>query len=145
MKTFPTLRSPHGFRRTLCLLIFALTFLAAACRDSVTGPKEDRVRLGSWGGAAAGLEVTETGATAKFSCGRGIISQPLILDREDRFDVPATHFIEIGPASISHPARYTGRADGNRMTLTVMLLDTGQVFGPFNLVFGRTFNGPVCA
>jgi len=144
MRNFFSLFSSRESRRAVPVHFTILILFAAACGDSVSGPEKGRVRLGTWGGDSAGLEVTETGATARFSCGRGIVTQPLLLDRNGRFDVPATHFIEIGPASLRHPARYTASTDGNRMTLTVTILDSGQVFGPFRLVFGRTFNGPVC-
>lgn len=37
---------------------------------------------------------------------------------------------------VSHPARYTGRVDGLRMTLTVTITDTGQRLGTFTLTLG---------
>ena len=120
--------------------------LATACHESVSGPgpKEDRVRPGSWGGTTAGLEVTETSATAAFVCARGRIDQPILLDRENRFDVSGTYIVEVGPGSFPYPARYSGRIDGDRMILTVRRLDSDQVVGPYNLTFGVSFRGIFC-
>ncbi len=140
--------SDHAHRESLrvpaVLLAALFIWFTAACHESVTGPKEARVRIGSWGGSAAGLEVGETGATAASVCARGRIDQPIVLDRENRFDVTGTYIVEVGPASLPYPARYSGQIDGDRMILTVRRLDSDQVVGTHNLNFGVSFRGIPC-
>lgn len=134
-------------RLLLTRLVLLAILVTSACSDSATGPTEGRVKTGVWGGTSAGLQVTQTGATARFSCGRGQIDEPLILDRDGRFDVFGTYFVEVGPSSIPHTARFLGRIEGNELTLTVRLLDTNQNphIGTFVLTFGILFQGPFCA
>lgn len=140
--------SDHAHRESLrvpaALLAALLILFTAACHESVTGPKEGRLRVGSWGGTAAGLEVAETGATAAFACARGRIDQPIVLDRENRFDVSGTYIVEVGPASLPYPARYSGQIDGDRMILTVKRLDLDQTVGTYTLTFGVSFRGIFC-
>ncbi len=132
------------WRARIVLLGALLTALTAACHESVTGPKEGRLRVGSWGGTAAGLEVAETSATAAFVCARGRIDQPIVLDRENRFDVSGTYIVEVGPVSLPYPARYSGQIDGDRMILSVKRLDSDQVVGTHTLTFGVSFRGIFC-
>jgi hypothetical protein len=64
------------------------------------------------------------------------------VDRSGRFDVKGTHTPEHGgpvredEKLISRPARYAGRVDGGRMTLTVTLTDSGEILGTFALTQG---------
>jgi hypothetical protein len=127
--------------RAASLLILLMVLLPSACGDSVTGPREGRVRSGIWGGDAAGLMVTEAGAAANFTCGVGRIEQALRVDVRGRFDVTGVYFDAGGPVRENnpHPARFVGRADAKSLELTVQLLDSGRVLGPFSLSFGRTF------
>ena len=37
---------------------------------------------------------------------------------------------------VSRPARYVGRVDGRRMTLTVTVTDSGEILGTFALTYG---------
>jgi hypothetical protein len=64
------------------------------------------------------------------------------VNRSSSFDVTGTHTAEHGgpvregEVLISRPARYAGRVDGTRMTLTVTLTDTAEVLGTFLLTHG---------
>lgn len=121
--------------------VFLLAILSAsACQESITGPKVGRVRSGTWGSDEAGLSVSVDGATAQFNCGSGRIGQPLLVDSRGRFDVPGIYFVTAGPGNGNpRQARFTGRANDNTLELSVQLLDTGQVLGPFSLSFSREF------
>ena len=114
--------------------------LSVGCRDSVTGPSSARVRLGIWGGEAAGLQVTESGGTASFLCGQGTIDEPMLLDRDGRFDVSGTLEGKLPP---SRPARYSGRVDGDRIILTVRLRDS-DFEATHSLTYGILFPGRIC-
>ena len=123
--------------------IFPLVVLFTACSDSssATGPKDGKVRLGSWGGDHAGLTIRAEGGTLEYDCATGTIDEPFVVDAEGRFDLRGTHVrehggpIRVGEEPDRHPARYTGRTDGNRMTLTVTMTDLDQTVGTFTLTF----------
>lgn len=117
--------------------------LAGVACSTPTGP-DARVPAGRWGGDHAMLDVTAAGGRIEYDCAHGELAGPLTLDRSGRFDVTGTHTPEHGgpiredERLVSHPARYEGRVDGGRMTLTVTLRDTGQVLGTFALTQGAT-------
>jgi hypothetical protein len=113
---------------------------ALACSTPI-GPGES-VAAGTWGGQHVALEVTTDGGRIEYDCAHGDLGEPLELDQSGRFDVTGTHTREHGgpvredEKSESRPARYAGRIDQGRMTLTVTLSDTGEILGTFALTKG---------
>lgn len=104
----------------------------------------DRCHVGTWGGRHIQLVVQEEGATAEYDCATGTIDGPLRPDKEGNFEARGTYQFERGgprrpgePRQRSHPARYRGWTDGDRMRLTVTLSDTGSEVGSFSLDLGR--------
>jgi hypothetical protein len=104
----------------------------------------ERVATGPWGGPNMEIEVTDTGARVDYSCGRGRITQPLVLGTGGRIDVKGTYVKEHpGPQREDEdgeeglPARYIGRVEGRTMTLTVTLPDTKEDVGTFTLTLGK--------
>ena len=105
----------------------------------------EMLREGLWGGAHVGLTVTAAGAEVEFDCAHGEIGRRIELDAEGRFDVAGTFVPEGGPVSVpvngdavqkSLPARYLGRVEGEKMTLTVTLTETGNTLEEFSLSHG---------
>jgi hypothetical protein len=103
----------------------------------------DGLQAGKWGGEHISLEVTEGGAVVEYDCAHGTIGRRIIPDRKGRFDVPGT-FVEESGGPVregarpkSYPARYTGRVNGGRMSVTVTRGDTQEVIGRFTLVRGQ--------
>ena len=98
--------------------------------------------LGGWGGEHVQLTVNEANAIVEFDCAHGTLDQPVIADRDGRFDVPGTFVREPGgpvrPGEVpdQHPAQYAGVVDEQTMMLTVTLTDQSQTIGPFALVQG---------
>ena len=119
-----------------------LMVAAIAC-SSPTGPG-DRLAISMWGGEHVALEVTAEAGRIEYDCAHGDLGEPLVVDRSGRFDVTGTHTPEHGgPARedeklVSHPARYVGRVDGDRMTLTVTVTvtNTAETLGTFALTRG---------
>jgi hypothetical protein len=113
---------------------------ALACSTPIS--PGDRVGAGTWGGEHVALDVTTNGGRIEYDCAHGDLGEPLELDQSGRFDVTGTHTREHGgpvredEKSESRPARYAGRVDGRRMTLTVTLMDTGEILGTFALTQG---------
>lgn len=100
------------------------------------------VATGLWGGRGIGLQVDERGAQVEYDCAHGEITGPLALNDRGEFEASGKHVRETpGPTRVGvkdeHPARYTGRVQGERMTLTVTLTDTQEQIGTFTLERGR--------
>src|SRR6185503_15761872 len=120
-----------------------LMVAAIACSSPI-GP-EDRLPTGTWGGEHVALEVTAEAGRLEYDCAHGDLGEPLVVDRSGRFDVTGTHTPEHGgpvredEKLASHPARYVGRVDGNRMTLTVTVTVTNaaETLGTFTLTRGE--------
>lgn len=101
------------------------------------------ILLGEWGGDHIRLLLTETGGTLEYDCAHGTIDQPFVVDSAGRYQLTGTHTREHGgpirrdEKPDKRPARYTGVADGDTMTLTVTLTDSNEVLGTFTLMRGR--------
>lgn len=102
-----------------------------------------RLPTGAWGGEHVNLDATTTGARLEFDCAHGTITQALMLDTRNSFDVPGTYAQEHGgPVRIdekpnTHPARYTGRVAGQTLTLTITLTDSQEKIGTYTLTRGQ--------
>ncbi len=114
------------------------------CAGALAAPDEtSRSLSGTFGGTGAGLDATEKVIRLTFDCATGSIEGPVALDAEGRFDVSG-RFEREGPGP-THPdspkgggtARYTGRLEGETLTLSVRPAGSDQVLGPFTLTRGR--------
>lgn len=109
-----------------------------------TGTKTGPILPSEWGGLHMGMVVLAGGATIEYDCATGTIDEPLTVDASGRFDVRGTHSrghggpVLIGETPERRPARYSGSTDGNSMTLSVTLTESGQVLGPFTLARGAS-------
>jgi hypothetical protein len=114
-----------------------VTLLLAGCSS-------DRmdVPAGSWGGANVELEVTATGASARFGCGAvGRIDGALRVDGIGAFSVDGTYEPRLvlgGPRA----AHYTGRIRGTSMHLAVAIGSAAPQ--GFDLVAGRAGSFDPC-
>jgi hypothetical protein len=112
-------------------------------RRTPIGPPIQLLRTGGWGSPqSSGLDnrlltVTSAGATFRSECSNGVIEEAIVLDATGRFDLPGTYQIQVGPTGPPHLARYLGFAIGETLTLTIMLAEDSQTFGPFTLTFGQ--------
>lgn len=104
--------------------------------------EERRVAEGSWGGNHLRLSVRGDGADLEFDCAHGSISAPFVLDAEGGFDLPGTYTregpgpIRIGREPTARPARYAGRVEDSRMTLTVKLEGSDKSLANYTLTRG---------
>lgn len=104
--------------------------------------EEGRVAEGSWGGMHLRLSVGRDGAFLEFDCARGQIAAPFEIDSEGRFDLPGTYTregpgpIRIGREPSARPARYSGRVEGARMTLSVKLEGADTPLAEYTLTHG---------
>lgn len=116
-----------------------LVSLAACTGASESGP--DQVPAGSWGGQHVALAVTVDGGSLEFDCAHATIGEPLRLE-DGRFSVAGVYVREprgperVGEPEDSHPARFEGTLEGDRLTFTVRLTDGGETIGSFTVVQG---------
>jgi hypothetical protein len=110
--------------------------LIVACVEPLTGP----MAPGEWGGEHIGMVVTPGGAALEYDCAEGTIDQPLRPVR-GKFDLSGVHYPGMGgPIGVDRtqprPARYLGTVTETRMSLVVILTDTGESVGIFILIRG---------
>jgi hypothetical protein len=98
---------------------------------------------GAWGGQHLQATLTDSGGTLQYDCASGTISDPLVPDERGQVLAPGIHSpghggpIMLGEVPPQLPARYNGTVNGDRLTLTVTLTETGEKVGTFELVRGQ--------
>ncbi len=99
--------------------------------------------VGEWGGEHISLTLSLTGGTVEYDCAHGTIAEAIVPGNDGNFSTSGVHVLEHGgpiredEIPDEHPAVYSGWTNGNRMTLTVTLTDTGAVLGPYELRLGE--------
>ena len=127
-----------GWKRVLAGACCAALLVAAGARA-----EGGRVAEGLWGGQHVSMSVTEEGARLEFDCARGQIDAPFETDADGRFDLPDTYTrhgpgpIRVGKTPTARPARYAGRVEGSRMTLSVRLANSDKPLAEYALTRGE--------
>jgi hypothetical protein len=122
--------------------VLLAAFCCVACGDARTAPPA--VVTGDWGGVHAGLIATPDSGTLEYDCAAGRITEPLRPRSDGSFTALGTHSpghggpIRIDEVVPKRPARYTGRVDGDHLTLTVVMTDSAVTVGTFDLYRGRS-------
>lgn len=137
-------------RRTVPVFLI-LTLALTACADAPTvTPSSTSVLIGTWGGDHAGLVATSAGGTMEYDCAVGRITGPLLPASDGRFAASGTHTpghggpVRVDEVVSNRPASYSGRVDGDLMTLSVVMTDSNVVVGIFQLTRGRSPNVVKC-
>jgi hypothetical protein len=138
-----TERRRHAYASAMILARFPVAAAAAlslaACGESPTAADI----VGAWGGEHVALTIAATGAALEFDCAHGSIEERIVPDADGGFDVAGIYVrehggpVREGEPPDSHPARYTGRIDGSRMTLTVLLTDDPAFAASYTLRRGE--------
>lgn len=129
-------------RAFFCTL--ALSMLLA-CASSAAERGRGRLEAGSWGGPHIRLDVAEDGtAVFELDCAHGTITAPIVPDRAGAFQAEG-RYVREGPGPVREgqgeegvPARYAGKVDGGKLTLTITLSGAGEEAGTFELIHGKT-------
>lgn len=125
--------------RLLVLSVLACCSVATTCGVDVTAPE----MVGEWGGEHISLSVSLSQSTLEYDCAHGTIEESIEPDGDGNFTVAGIHVLEHGgpiqqdQVPDEHPARYEGWTNGDRMTLTVILTDTGLEIGTYSLRLGE--------
>ena len=141
-------------RRTIAFA-FALALGAIiACEQSPTAPwrpTNGAVGLGTWSSTAMGIEITETSGRVVFPfCATGTIIVPITVREDGTFDQTGTYQTLGQNPQVARWARYLGRVDTRRMTITVLLGDPiapggRDVYGSYDLSYNDDLpDQPTC-
>jgi hypothetical protein len=116
--------------------------LVSSCQAAVApplpGPGPYPV-TGAWGGVHVSLVLQESGGMLEYDCASGEIDGPLRTDSAGRFSAVGYHTPgQGGPEREGYvpprqPATYSGRVQGDVMTLLVSIPSTGVQIGPLTL------------
>jgi len=122
-----------------------LAVVAAACSSAATTtvpPFDGNIPLGNWGGENAGMIVSDTAMHLHIGCTYGDASGRVPVGSGGQFDVAGSYLLRAYPIAIGPtvPARFTGRLDGDKVTITATIDDTVQqkqvVLGPVTVTYG---------
>ncbi len=134
------------FRTCLALLIVSLvpaTCLTQQRLSATPAQSNDDAPNNVWGGEHVEMEFTKDGANLDFDCATGTIGQPISPDSNGKFQVSGTYTREMpGPTPRNgRPASaavYSGTIRGNTMQLEVILADSKESVGVFQLAKGSS-------
>jgi hypothetical protein len=122
-----------------------LAAVAVACSSAATAtvpPFDGNIPLGNWGGENAGMIVSDTAMHLHIGCTYGDASGRVPVGSGGQFDVAGSYLLRAYPIAIGPtvPARFTGRLDGDKVTITATIDDTVQqkqvVLGPVTVTYG---------
>lgn len=114
--------------------IVALPILAGCSNDPVGVVPGD-----FFGGEGVLLTIRDFGADLEWDCAAGRIEEAFETARDGSFELDGTHTPGMGgpiredDPPRTEPARYAGRVSGSRMTLSVVLPESGVTLGPYDL------------
>src|SRR5829696_5215472 len=124
-------------------LIITFAVLVVACSAGTTAPPYDgTLPLGTWGGENSGMIVSDTAMHLHVACTYGDVSGRISLSANGQFDVAGSYLLRAYPIVIgpTMPARFVGRVEGGRATITVTVNDTVErksvVLGPVVVTWG---------
>jgi hypothetical protein len=134
---------PGVVRHVTVVAGVAACVIVAACSSTSTVPVFDgSLPLGTWGGDNTGMIVGDTAMHLHVACTFGDVSGRVPLGANGQFDVAGSYMLRAYPITVgpSVPARFVGRVDGAKATITVTVNDTVEhktvVLGPVVLTWG---------
>ena len=130
-------------RALACLCLAAAVGLACSSAATTTVPPFDgNLPLGNWGGENAGMIVSDAAMHLHIGCTYGDASGRVPVGSGGQFDVTGTYMLRAYPIAVGPavPARFTGRLDGAKITVTATVTDTVRdttvVLGPVTVTYG---------
>ncbi len=137
----------------LSVIVASVVFCAACSTTTPPAPSDGKLGIGTWGGDSAGFIVGDSSAHLHIACTFGDIKGRIPVSASGEFDVAGTYLLRAYPVAVgpSLPARFVGRVQGNRVTVTVTVNDTVMkamvVRGPVTAQLGTApalANCPIC-
>ena len=128
------------FQSRLTILFLLISVFAVMSSENKNQPLPSAETV--WGGTHVRLVITSNGAEVEFDCAHGEIKGPFKTDAHGRFDVPGTFVRERGgpvrsdETESGEPVRYSGRIEGDKMSLTITLSHNNEKLDEFSLTRG---------
>jgi hypothetical protein len=116
--------------------------LVACAATTSSLPPDGLLPLGTWGGDNSGMIVGDTAMHLHVGCTFGDVSGRISIAANGTFDVQGSYMLHAFPIAVgpSVPARFVGKVDGAKTTVTVTVNDTvGKqtvVLGPVVVTLG---------
>lgn len=113
------------------------------CVGATLSPFNGELAIGTWGGDAAGMIVSDTSMHLHVGCTYGDVSGRVAVSN-GAFDVSGSYLLRAYPVAVgpTMPARFTGTVTGKVATITATVDDTVQhqtvVKGPVVVTLGVT-------
>ena len=129
--------------RSWTVLIAAMFLLGCSGTVGNLSPLSGELTVGTWGGEAAGMIVSDTSMHLHIGCTYGDVSGRVAVTN-GAFDVSGSYMLRAYPVTVGPtvPARFTGKVTGNIATITATIDDTIQhqtvVKGPVVVMLGKT-------
>ena len=125
------------------LLVIACSAGLIGCSATTSSPPPDGLLpLGTWGGENAGMIVGDMATHLHIGCTFGDVSGRVAVGTNGSFDVQGSFTLRAFPIVVgpSVPARFVGKVEGARTTVTVTVNDTVEkktvVLGPVVVTLG---------
>ena len=126
-------------------LVHPVAAIVVACSSAATTtvpPFDGNLPIGNWGGENAGMIVSDTAMHLHIGCTYGDASGRVPVGSGGQFDVTGSYMLRAYPIAVGPtvPARFTGRLDGAKVTVTATVNDTTRdttvVLGPVTVTYG---------
>lgn len=135
--------NPRGRTLALAPVAAAVVIACSSATTTTTVPPFDgNLPLGNWGGENAGMIVSDTAMHLHIGCTYGNASGRVPVGSGGQFDVAGSYMLRAYPIAVGPtvPARFTGRLDGAKVTITATVDDTVRdttvVLGPVTVTYG---------
>lgn len=135
--------NPRERALSLALVAAAVVIGCSSATTTTTVPPFDgNIPLGNWGGENAGLIVSDTAMHLHIGCTYGDASGRVPVGSGGQFDVTGSYMLRAFPIAVGPtvPARFTGRLDGAKVTITATVNDTVRdttvILGPVTVTYG---------
>jgi len=121
----------------------AIVAILLGCSGGTLSPFNGDLAIGTWGGDAAGMIVSDTSMHLHIGCTYGDVSGRVAV-ANGAFDVSGSYLLRAYPVAVgpTMPARFTGTVTGKVATITATVDDTVQhqtvVKGPVVVTLGVT-------
>ncbi len=124
-------------------LILIGAFALAACHADPTAVEGGLLVKDTWGGADAGVIISETQTHVHIGCTYGDFPASVPVNEQGRFSVNGSYLLRAYPVAIGPalPAEFAGTVNGSSITYTIVVNDTVEnkfvTLGPATVTLGK--------
>ncbi|MEQ1603229.1 MAG: hypothetical protein ABL999_00010 [Pyrinomonadaceae bacterium] len=124
--------------------------VSAPAAEQISGDTENSmeslsidIKPGTWGGQGIILTIGKGSSKIEMDCANATVSGPFRAKKGGKFRLTGSLTRQgFGPVLANalpkaQPAAFEGKVSGNRMTLKVVIVKTGEVYGTYDLEAGK--------